>query len=145
VPVWFGVIAMYAMLLMLVSSWLRKHYRVRAWRAVHLLAVPAFVQSMLHGIYAGADATRPWMYATYIATGVIVVSLLVLRGLVARMRPMRRAQSSPRWEPPSYGGPEASAVGPRETTLGADGGTPVDPSGVDDGVASSEVGAGSVS
>jgi DMSO/TMAO reductase YedYZ heme-binding membrane subunit len=145
VPVGLGVIAMYAMVLVLVSSWLRKHYPVRVWRAIHLLAVPAFVLSMLHGIYAGADATRPWMYATYIASGVIVVFLLVLRGLVAGMRPIRRAQSSPRSGPPSSGAPEASAVGPREIPVDAGEGPPVVPRGATEGVASSEPGVGSVS
>jgi predicted ferric reductase len=101
IPVALGVLAMYAMVVVLASSWIRRAYSPKIWRAIHLLAVPAFVLSLLHGVFAGADAARPWMFATYVVTGVIVVFLLVLRGFVAGMRPARRAQSSPRSVPPS--------------------------------------------
>jgi predicted ferric reductase len=96
-----GVVAMYSMVLVLASSWVRRAYSPKIWRAIHLLAVPAFVLSLLHGVFAGSDAARPWMFATYVVTGVIVVFLLVLRGIVAGMRLARRAQSSPRSTPPS--------------------------------------------
>jgi predicted ferric reductase len=145
VPVALGVIAMYAMLLVLASSWLRKHYPVRLWRAFHLVSVPAFALALLHGIYAGADATRPWMYGTYIVTGVIVTFLLVLRGLVAGMRPVRRAQSSPRsGPPPSSDGVETSELGARTVPVEREGrssGAADDPA---DGVPSA-TGVGSVS
>src|ERR1051325_4173637 len=89
-----GVVAMYAMVLVLVSSWSRRRYSPTLWRALHLAAVPAFVLSMVHGIFAGADASRRWMFLMYVATGCIVVFLLILRGLTARVRPPRRGQSS---------------------------------------------------
>lgn len=101
IPVALGVLAMYAMVVVLASSWIRRTYSPKVWRTIHLLAVPAFVLSLLHGVFAGADAARPWMFATYVVSGVIVVFLLVLRGFVASMRPARRAQSSPRSAPPS--------------------------------------------
>ena len=95
VAVALGVIAMYAMVLVLVSSWMRRHYSAKLWRRFHLAAGPAFVLSMLHGIFAGADATRRWMYLIYVTTAVIVVFLLILRGLTVGLRPARRVQSSP--------------------------------------------------
>ena len=101
IPVALGILAMYAMVVVLASSWARRAYSPKVWRAIHLLAVPAFILSMLHGVFAGADAARPWLFATYVVTAVIVVFLLVLRGLVANMRPVRRAQSSPRSAAPS--------------------------------------------
>jgi predicted ferric reductase len=118
VPVGLGVLAMYAMVLVLTSSWLRKRYPVRVWRAIHLMSVPAFVLALLHGVYAGADSTRPWMFGTYVATGVIVVFLLVLRGMVAGMRPVRRAQSSPRSGPPSSAEAGMVEVGERTAAVG---------------------------
>jgi hypothetical protein len=92
---------MYAMVLVLVSSWFRRRYPTAIWRAIHSLSVPAFALSMVHGVAAGADATRPWMFLTYVATGIVVVFLLVLRGLTVGMAPQRRAQSSPRSTPAS--------------------------------------------
>ncbi|TMK94256.1 MAG: hypothetical protein E6G37_03945 [Actinobacteria bacterium] len=99
VAVAIGVVGMYSMVLVAVSSWLRKHYSAKVWRALHMAAVPAFVLSMLHGVFAGADSARPWMYLIYVTTATIVVFLLVLRGLTVGLRPVRRTQSSPSGPP----------------------------------------------
>jgi len=115
VAVAFGVIGMYAMVLVLVSSWMRRHYSAKLWRRLHLFAVPAFVLSMVHGIFAGADASRRWMFLLYVVTACTVVFLLILRGLTVGLRPARRAQSSPGSLPP---GPE---LPPRSSSeVGAD-------------------------
>jgi sulfoxide reductase heme-binding subunit YedZ len=103
VPVAFGVIGMYAMVVVLVSSWMRRHYSAKLWRRLHLFAVPAFVLSMVHGVFAGADASRRWMFLIYVSTACVVVFLLILRGLTVGLRPARRVQSSPGSPPP---GPE---------------------------------------
>jgi methionine sulfoxide reductase heme-binding subunit len=95
VPVGLGVIAMYTTVVVLASSWLRKGYSPKVWRAIHMLAGPAFVLALLHGIFAGTDATRRWMLLLYLVTGSAVVFLLVLRGLTIGTRPVRKTQSSP--------------------------------------------------
>ena len=82
---------MYAAVAVLASSWLRKHLSTKLWRGLHLLAVPAFTLSMAHGIFAGTDTARPWMWWTYVATGGVVLFLLLARGLTAGMRPARAA------------------------------------------------------
>jgi methionine sulfoxide reductase heme-binding subunit len=122
VAVALGVIGMYAMVLVLVSSWMRRHYSAKLWRRLHLFAVPAFVLSMVHGIFAGADASRRWMFLIYVITACVVVFLLILRGLTVGLRPARRVQSSPGSPPPDPSpGPElppwssvAAAVGAGE-------------------------------
>jgi methionine sulfoxide reductase heme-binding subunit len=124
VAVAFGVVGMYAMVLVLVSSWMRRHYSAKLWRRLHLLAVPAFVLSMVHGVFAGADASRRWMFLIYLTTACIVVFLLILRGLTVGLRPARRVQSSP-GSPPS-GPPSGPELPPRSSEeLGAAAG--VDP------------------
>lgn len=90
-----GVIAMYAVVVVLVSSWLRKRIGTTWWRRLHLLAVPAFVLSLAHGVFSGTDSTRPWMWWMYLITGSVVVFLVVLRGLTAGYRPERRARELP--------------------------------------------------
>ena len=42
-----GVIAMYAIVLLMVSSWSRSKLSTRLWRTIHLVAVPAFVLALL--------------------------------------------------------------------------------------------------
>jgi methionine sulfoxide reductase heme-binding subunit len=86
-----GVLAMYAMVLLLVSSWSRSRLNTKLWRAIHLLSVPAFVLALLHGVFAGTDTERPWMFILYATTGVITFFLVVVRGLTADYRPPRPA------------------------------------------------------
>jgi methionine sulfoxide reductase heme-binding subunit len=99
VAVAIGILGMYSMILVAVSSWFRRHYSAKIWRALHMAAVPAFVLSLLHGVFTGADSARPWMYLIYVTTATIVIFLLVLRGLTVGLRPVRRAQSSPSGPP----------------------------------------------
>jgi DMSO/TMAO reductase YedYZ heme-binding membrane subunit len=86
-----GVLAMYGMVLLIVSSWMRSKLSTRLWRAIHLLSVPAFVLALLHGVFTGTDTERPWMVAMYAVTGVIAFFLVVVRGLTADYRPPRPA------------------------------------------------------
>ena len=86
-----GIVAMYGMVLVIVSSWSRSRLRSRLWRAIHLVSVPAFVMALLHGVFAGTDTERPWMFVLYAATGVITFFLVVVRGLTADYRPPRPA------------------------------------------------------
>jgi methionine sulfoxide reductase heme-binding subunit len=91
VAITFGIVAMYAMVFVIVTSWLRKPIGTRWWRRTHLLAVPTFVLSMVHGIFAGTDSARPAMWWTYMGTGLVVLFLVVVRGLTAGYRPPRLA------------------------------------------------------
>jgi methionine sulfoxide reductase heme-binding subunit len=95
VAITFGVLAMYTTAVLLSSSWTRKYYSTALWRRIHLLAVPAFALAMAHGIFAGTDTQRPWMWATYIGSGLIVVFLVMVRALTYGYRP-------PRAEPPTH-------------------------------------------
>ncbi len=91
VAIAFGVVAMYATVFVIVTSWMRKKIGTKWWRRTHLLAVPTFVLSLVHGIFAGTDSARPALWWTYLATGLIVLFLLVVRALTAGYRPERAA------------------------------------------------------
>jgi sulfoxide reductase heme-binding subunit YedZ len=86
-----GVLGMYGAVIVLVTSWLRKPIGTKAWRAIHLLAVPAFALSLAHGVFAGTDSVRPWMFAVYTFTGLSVLFLVIVRGLTYGYRPPRPA------------------------------------------------------
>lgn len=85
----FGVLAMYAMVVVLVSSWIRKRLGTKVWRAIHVLAIPTFTMALAHGVFAGTDSSRPWMFAIYVATGLLTLFLLIVRGLTYGYRPPR--------------------------------------------------------
>jgi sulfoxide reductase heme-binding subunit YedZ len=89
-----GVVAMYGAVIVLVSSWLRKPLGTKIWRAIHLLSVPAFTLALAHGVFAGTDTGRSWMWATYAATGLLVFFLVAVRGLSYGYRPPRQAPAA---------------------------------------------------
>lgn len=86
-----GIVAMYAMVIVLATSWTRKHMRPALWRAIHLVAAPAFAIALLHGVLAGSDSARAGMAILYWATGFSVVFLVIVRGLTARPPRVKRA------------------------------------------------------
>jgi methionine sulfoxide reductase heme-binding subunit len=84
-----GVLGMYGVVIVQVSSWLRKPLGTKTWRALHLFAVPAFTLALAHGVFAGTDSQQPWMWLTYAITGLTVVFLVLVRGLSYGYRPPR--------------------------------------------------------
>jgi cytochrome b561 len=86
-----GIVATFATVLVLATSWTRKLLRPALWRTIHLLAVPAFAMALLHGLLAGSDSARPGMVIVYWVTGLSVLFLVIVRGLTARPPRVRRA------------------------------------------------------
>ncbi|HEX9122340.1 MAG TPA: ferric reductase-like transmembrane domain-containing protein [Actinomycetota bacterium] len=109
VAVAFGVAGMYAMVFVIVLSWLRKRIGTKWWRRSHLLAVPTFTVALVHGVFAGTDTARPWMWWTYMVTGVVVLFLVIVRGLTAGYRPERAPR--PAHARPALALEEAASVG----------------------------------
>lgn len=108
-----GVVAMYGIVIVLVSSWLRKPLGTKTWRALHLLAVPAFTLALAHGVFAGSDTQRWWMWGMYALTGLSVVFLLLVRALSYGYRP-------PRPEPPARAARPAAKPAADATTNAPD-------------------------
>lgn len=84
-----GIVAMYAIVIVIVTSWLRTSIGTVRWRRLHVLAVPAFTLALVHGVFAGTDTERPWMFALYAVTGLLVVFLTLVRALTYGYRPPR--------------------------------------------------------
>lgn len=74
-----GVLALYTLVVVLVSSWLRRRMSYRVWRGVHYTSFATFFLVTLHGLLAGADANQPWMHAVYIGSAAAVVFLIFFR------------------------------------------------------------------
>ena len=74
-----GVLAMYTLTAILVSSWMRNRLSIRVWHGIHLFSYGAFALVTAHGLIAGTDASQPWMSAIYIGATVFVISLTLVR------------------------------------------------------------------
>jgi hypothetical protein len=111
VAVSLGIVAMYALIAVIALSLLRRSIGTTWWRRSHLAAVPMFTLTLLHGMLAGTDSVRPWLRIMYLATGSVVVFLVVVRGLTAGFRPERPIRTTaPAKEQPRTGPPVASRV-----------------------------------
>ena len=79
-----GVLALYALAVVLLSSWLRHRLSYGIWHGLHYLGFAAFALVTAHGVLAGADGGAGWMRAIYIAAAASAAFLIGMRVLVAR-------------------------------------------------------------
>lgn len=75
----FGVLALYCMVALLLTSWLRRRTSHTFWRGVHYFSFVAFALVTAHGWVAGSDAKEPWMLALYVGACCAVVFLVLMR------------------------------------------------------------------
>lgn len=74
-----GVAAMYAMVALLLSSWLRRHLSYRFWRGLHYVSFAAFALVTVHGLLAGSDAREVWMSGLYAGAAGSIGFLVLMR------------------------------------------------------------------
>ena len=83
-----GVVALYLLVAVEVTSLLRKHLSKRAWRATHFMSFPLFVLASVHAITAGTDSNTPWLRATVFGCAAAVAALTAVRvGQVEEAQP----------------------------------------------------------
>ncbi len=86
-----GIVAMYLLIAIQVTSWLMGRISRRAWHAVHLSSFGLFITASIHGYQAGAD--RGALIVQWLAlTGGTLVLFLVLFRLLAPRRSRRVAR-----------------------------------------------------
>lgn len=88
-----GVVAMYLLLAIQVSSWLRNRMSRRWWRGIHLLSYPLLWMVTIHGLRTGTDAD-----SAAIRYGVIAIIGLVSFATLVRVftvGPRRRRSDAP--------------------------------------------------
>lgn len=80
-PAWvaLGQIAFYLAVIVAASFYVRKQLGFRAWRTLHYVSFAIYFLLTLHGIFAGTDTNAPGMVVVYLATGISVYSLLLVR------------------------------------------------------------------
>lgn len=86
-----GVLALYTMVALLLTSWFRSFMPYGFWRILHYLSFVAFVLATAHGLLAGSDASELWLRAIYGAAVGAFIFVALVRLLV---RPRTAAQAS---------------------------------------------------
>jgi hypothetical protein len=93
-----GVVAVYLLAAVELTSLLRKHMSKRAWHATHLLSLPLFLVATLHGLTAGTDSTGAVLRYSMVGVTVAVLGLLLVRAIQALLpsAPASAASARPR-------------------------------------------------
>jgi DMSO/TMAO reductase YedYZ heme-binding membrane subunit len=86
--VW-GVVALYLLLAVELTSLARKKLPPKLWRTVHMLSLPLFATATVHFVATGTDAGAAAALAA-IVTGVSIVAFLTARRLTPDHREPRR-------------------------------------------------------
>ena len=73
VAVAWGVVAMYLLLAVEITSLLRRKLSKRLWRMTHALAFPLFALSTIHGLTAGTDGNGPLRIVMASTVGAVAV------------------------------------------------------------------------
>jgi hypothetical protein len=83
----FGVVGLYLLVAIELTSLLRAHLPKTLWRRVHYASFPLFIAATVHGLTAGTDTTR--RVALYVTGAVFVAfcSLVAVRAAAATAEP----------------------------------------------------------
>lgn len=94
-PVAFGVVALYGLVVVVGSFYVKKRIGQKAWRVIHFTSFGVFVSSLVHGVTAGTDTRTPVMLGLYLGSALVVAILLGLRLTASETAVPRRRPSSP--------------------------------------------------
>lgn len=78
-----GVLSLYAIAIVLGTSWLRRRMPYKLWRALHYVSFALFVLVTAHGLLIGSDTGQAWMNAIYFGASAFIGALVVMRVLLA--------------------------------------------------------------
>jgi len=91
VAVALGVVALELAALLVLTFPLRRRIGIQAWRRLHKLAYVAFVAATVHGLAAGTDSARHWVFALYLSAVAAVTFATAARVLSPPMRARERS------------------------------------------------------
>lgn len=83
-----GIVSMYLLLAVQVSSMLMKRIPRRWWKLMHLSSWALFWTGLIHGITAGSDAAHP-AYIAVTGTMTLLIAFLTAYRVLTRRRPGR--------------------------------------------------------
>ncbi|MEM9202605.1 MAG: ferric reductase-like transmembrane domain-containing protein [Actinomycetota bacterium] len=98
-----GIISMYTLVIVEVTSLIRKHLTTSVWRTLHMLSIVTAISGTYHAILGGSDVDHPLTWVIAGAGTAIVIALVALR--------LKAAQS------PTFRGTPAKSSSDREALL----------------------------
>jgi DMSO/TMAO reductase YedYZ heme-binding membrane subunit len=90
-----GVVALYLLVAVEITSLLRNRIPKKWWRGVHFASFPLFVFATIHGLVGGTDSRTPLAIAIVAGTTVTIGWLTTQRLSGARPQPKKRGPRTP--------------------------------------------------
>lgn len=128
-----GIVSMYLLVAIEVTSWLRRRLPRRLWHGIHLTSIPMFVVATVHGLQTGADRNNI-VVQWGVLTGCVSVLFLVLFRLLGERRGSRSGSRGGSRAGGSAGGHDERLVGVAALRGGADRGEALGQERLDGGV-----------
>jgi len=91
----FGIVAMYALVAVEVTSLMMKRLPRRLWRWVHRLSLPLYAVATYHGLAAGTDRSNTAFRLASLASVNVVAFLALVLVFAARKASLARQQQQP--------------------------------------------------
>jgi DMSO/TMAO reductase YedYZ heme-binding membrane subunit len=91
----FGIVSMYLLLAIQVTSWFMRRLPRKLWHRVHVLSIPMLALATVHAFLAGTDRANRALQWSGLGIAAVIVFLLGVR-LLAPSRPVRSVTSAPR-------------------------------------------------
>ncbi len=98
VAVALGILALYGLIAVYGSFYIKSWIGHRGWRAIHYGTFGVFALASYHGILSGTDTGKPWMLGLYLGAVVSVLGLLIYR-FVRVAEPDSAGRTEPRPTP----------------------------------------------
>jgi predicted ferric reductase len=90
-----GIVAAYALIAIMATSWLMRWLPRRLWHGIHMLSIVLFVASTVHGFTAGTDRTNKLLQLGAFTGFTLAICLLVFRTLSTAHRSSSRKVKRP--------------------------------------------------
>lgn len=90
-----GALSLYALIIVSLSSWLRRRLPYAFWLWLHTLSFVVFLAATIHGLLAGNDSAHPWMRVIYVACAASVSLLVFTRVFMPRRAQRAATRPSP--------------------------------------------------
>lgn len=83
-PVAWGIVGLYGLVAVEVTSLMMKYLSRRVWHGIHLTSYLVFWMVAIHGATAGTDAGNAWYVGASVASIVLVLLLTIYRILIGK-------------------------------------------------------------
>ncbi len=74
-----GVLSLWGMFFVLLSSDGMKKLGKTVWKKVHYFSIPVYLFSLIHGVFLGTDSTNPLIAGMYVVSGILFVAGISIR------------------------------------------------------------------